>query len=133
MSKKIYQEYLYTDASTSYNGLPGQHSRILVTNEFGQTLFEKELGDYSVNEAELLGIIACLKRVAPDKKIKIFTDSKIAFYWMNRPLKKKSKASRRVKKWLNYAKQQLWKTESTVEWISRDNNLAGLIFDERKN
>ena len=69
----------YTDAGTKKNGQIGfQETVVVVTDLAGKVVFIKEIGDYSNNEGEILGVIAALKNMSAGKEKKIFCDSSIA-------------------------------------------------------
>lgn len=111
------------------NGQPGQNTKILVCDDTGRRVFEKEIGDYTVNEGEVLAILACFMRVAPDEKITVYTDSQIAKNWITRGFHKKSKARSRTKKFVEKAHNLFKETNSVIEWVRRDKNKAGLSFE----
>ena len=122
---------LYTDASTKNNGVKGyQVTTIVVTDKTGVPVFEKKIGDYTVNEGEVLGILAALKLIKPDEPKTIYSDSRIAVNWINLGYKKKNTATRRCLKFIDAAQILKNKTESEVFWVKRDKNLAGLYFEE---
>jgi len=130
---------LFCDAGTKNNGQKGrQQTIVVVCDEKGTVLMEKWIGDYSNNEGEILGIIACLKDFSEDKPIEVRTDSKIAANWTVRGWSKyhekqlrKAKLTDRHKKFISLAYELHLKTKSTITWISRDENLAGHYIEEK--
>lgn len=127
---------LYTDAGTSSNGKRGhQKTTICVADENGNVVFERFIGDYTVNEGEILAIIAALKNVSPDERKTIYSDSKIAVNWTLRGWYKRSKMRHRRKVgerlnnrlafYIDTAQKMFANSGSTITWIPRELNKAG--------
>lgn len=125
---------IYTDAGTKRNGQKGkQETIIVVADNQGKVLFEKQIGDYTNNEGEILAIIAALKNVYPMQSIKIKSDSQIAVNWTKRGKnKKKSKRlTGRHFSFINTAHTLLYLSNSDIEWIPREQNLAGHYIENK--
>ncbi len=122
MAGKIY----YTDGGTRNNGSFGfQQSFICATDEEGNILFFEDIGDKTNNEAELTAILRLLEKT--EGEIEIRCDSQLAVYlvrgrWKTRIL--------RLKLILNKIKNLNRQFE--INWISRDENLAGMVIEERE-
>lgn len=133
------QKILFCDAGTKNNGQKGrQQTIVVVCDEEGTILMEKWIGDFSNNEGEILGIIACLRGFSEGKPTEVKTDSKIAANWAVRGWGKyhekqfrKGKLSTRHKKFISLAHELYLKTKSTITWTSRDDNLAGHYIEEK--
>jgi ribonuclease HI len=129
----------YCDAGTANNGQKGnQKTIVVIANEKGGVVFEKQIGDYSNNEGEILGIIASIREFAKDKPVSVLSDSNVAVNWANRGWTtlneknyKKGKLTERHKKYIQMANELLVKTKSVVSWIPREENLAGHYIEEK--
>lgn len=137
--KDLPEVKLYCDAGTANNGQKGrQRTIVVITDETGKVVFEKQIGDYSNNEGEILGIIACLRDFTSGKPVLVQSDSQVATNWANRGWTqknenslKKGKLTERHKKFITMAHELLIKTDSVVAWILRDQNLAGHYIEEK--
>ncbi len=132
---------LYVDAGTQNNGQRGrQRTIIVVCDENGLVLLERWIGDYTNNEGEIIAIKNALEEVAPDRQKMIYSDSTIAVGWTLRGWKPKLRNKHRntVGKELNdrlalcieQAGKLLRETKSSIEWIPREDNLAGHYIEK---
>jgi len=122
MTRKIY----YADGGTKNNGRFGQQeSFICAADEEGNILFLEDIGDKTNNEAELIAILRLLE--STEGEIEILCDSQLAVHlvrgeWKTHLL--------RLKLILNQIKKLNRQFE--IKWISRNDNLAGIVLEERK-
>lgn len=110
---------LYTDGSTLKNGQPGQQSIIFVCDENGHLLLEENIGDKTINQAEVGAIYRALQ-MGPAI---IISDSKIAVNWVVRG--KVGKKAPHCKKIVEACHDLLQRTESSITWVPRELNKAG--------
>ena len=117
---------VYVDASTLHNGFPGkQRTWIIGLDQHGSVLFKEFLGDTTNNEGELVAIQRVLEMGEP---VAIFSDSRIAVNWVNRG--RPGKAATQYTDSILDCHELLGQTESTLEWIPREKNLAGIYFED---
>ena len=130
---------LYCDAGTRNNGQKGkQDTVVVVCNEKGEILLENWIGDFSNNEGEIQGIIACLRDYSDEKPVHVFTDSQIARNWaingwtpVHQKRLEKEKLTSRHKSFIESAHELYIKTGSTITWIPREENLAGHYIEAK--
>ena len=130
---------LYSDAGTRNNGQKGkQQTIIVVCGNDGKIILEKWIGDYTNNEGEILGIIACLRDYSDGKSIEVRTDSQIAAKWASNGWTKhhekqfqKGNLSDRHREIITLAYELYLKTGSVITWIPRENNLAGHHIEKK--
>lgn len=123
MAKK--ENVFYTDGGVSKNGSFGfQKATIVASDETGKTLFFKEIGDKTNNEAELLAILELLQ-VVPNKKLSILSDSQLAVHLINKSWHTDIDRLRTILK-------DIWVIEKdfTVSWIPRAENKAGWVIEQ---
>ena len=138
-AKPTPQSLIFCDAGTKNNGQKGrQQTIVVVCDKQGTILMEKWIGDYSNNEGEILGIIACLRDFSSNKPAEVRTDSKIAANWAvngwtkyHEKQYRKGKLTSRHKKFIDLAHELYLKTGSTITWIPREENLAGHYIEEK--
>src|SRR3972149_6781857 len=119
---------LYTDGSTYNNGKPYQESYIAVVDGHGQLITHTCIGSATISEAEYAAVIVALRySQLKQKPFSIFTDSKLVVAQVNGEWRVKEP---RLKPLCDQATKLMHITKSTVEWISRDDNLAGHHFEQ---
>lgn len=117
----------YCDAGTKNNGQFGkQKTIVVVTDAGGKILVEEWVGDKTNNEGELIAIVSAAK-VAPRDSV-ILSDSDLAVKWVNFQYGTKID---RLKPLIYDATIIVRKKNITVEWISREKNLAGQYIEEK--
>ena len=127
---------LYVDAGTRNNGQRGkQNTIIVICDKFGTVLIEKWIGDFTNNEGEILAIVSALEDIAPEEPKELYSDSTIAVNWATNGWKPKLREKHRkavgdalnarLAGFIEKAGTLLLETNSNIEWISRDHNLAG--------
>lgn len=129
MKKEV--KIFFTDGGVSQNGNFGfQKSVICATDQNGQRLFLEEAGDKTCNEAELLAILRLLKIPVGKKQVKrpiiIKSDSELSVRLVNKTWFTEIDRLRNILR-------EIWLIERnfTLEWIPREQNLAGHIIEER--
>lgn len=130
---------VYVDAGTKNNGSRGnQQTVIVVADESGEILFEKQIGDYTNNEGEILAVLAALKNVYPLRSKEIYSDSRVAVGWAvkgkdpeKNKRKKKGALSDRHIYFINSTNTLLGLTGSTIQWIPREENKAGWYIENK--
>lgn len=120
----------YTDASTLNNGRPGQKTFIVITDEYGDLIKKKYVGNYTINEGEALGVWYVMDKLIKDEQVVVYTDSKLVENWVKKGFSSKSKATPVTKKAISLIQNYCVQTKSKVRWISRDNNLAGILIEK---
>ncbi len=125
-SKKTNPSY-FVDAGTANNGQYGnQKSVICGTDKEGNILFFEEVGDKTINEAELLAIKKILEITSGDIAIK--SDSNLAVKLVQHEYTTKIERLRTIVKEIqDLSKERIF----LVKWISRDFNKAGWIIEQR--
>lgn len=129
---------IYCDAGTKNNGQKGKQKTVVVVCDSKKNILKEEwIGDYSNNEGEIVAITACLKDFSNNKPIEIKTDSRIAAGWATKGWTKyhekqhrKGKLTDRHRRLIQEAHTAYKKTQSTITWISRDENFAGHYIEE---
>jgi len=132
---------LYTDAGTHNNGKRGyQKTIIVVTDEIGTVLVEKWIGDYTNNEGEILAIVNALAEIDPNQPKEIYSDSQIAVNWTLRGWPEKlrnkhrktvgEKLNNRLALYIEEAQLLLKSSNSTIQWIPREENIAGQYIEK---
>ncbi len=115
----------YTDGGTKNNGKFGlQESVICAVDEEGKILFFEQIGDKTNNEAELTAVLRLLETIPGE--IEIHSDSQLIVNFLSRNWKTKIL---RLKLILNKIKNLNRKFE--IKWIPREDNLAGMVIEER--
>ena len=119
---------IYVDAATQNNGKYGlQKTCIVGLTDGGYRLFVEHIGDKTNNEGELAAIHRALVGMPPGMLAHIHSDSKVAVGWV---LKGKTKTGRHELDAMAYSCQKmLEKTGSTITWIPRHINLAGIYLE----
>ena len=132
---------LYVDAGTRDNGRRGhQQTVIAVCDRFGTVLLERWIGDYTNNEGEIVAVVSALEEIAPGESKTIFSDSTIAVNWTlkgwNPKLRNKhrkavgEKLNDRLALYIDKAGALLLNSESSIEWLPREKNLAGHYIEK---
>lgn len=122
---------LYTDCFTLG---PNNPSKIgggyTITDHIGNIIEIKKIfkNGFTNNEGEVLGILRCIEIC--DVNSEIYTDSTVARSWV---IQGKSKARKDLTELLLNGKQQLIDKKSSVIWISRNENLAGIENENDMN
>jgi ribonuclease HI len=114
----------YTDGSSTI----GVKSAYCVTDEKGSVVaFEETKGNlfFSNNEEEYRGVIAALKLCKEGDEV--LTDSQLVVNQINGLFKVKAKHLLAYK---NEAKELADKKQVLIRWISRNENLAGKVFEK---
>ncbi len=121
------KDVFHCDAGTKNNGQFGkQETIVVVTDTGGKILVEEWVGDKTNNEGELIAITRAAKRAGRDAVI--LSDSDLAVKWVNMQYGTKID---RLKPLIYDAAIAVRKKNITVEWVSREKNLAGKYIEEK--
>lgn len=122
-------EKLYCDAGTKNNGRPNQRCVIVVTNDNGDILIEKWIGNKTNNEGELAAIRAACNLIKKgEKNTVISSDSDLSVKLVNLEWFAKKE----------HLKPQVYDTIAIVRkknvnllWEPRNKNKAGVYLEEK--
>lgn len=140
--KMLPKTTLYVDAGTRNNGKRGFQSTIIcVSDPVGNIHFEKIIGDYTINEGEILAILAGLTKVHPRRNKTMFSDSKIAVNWIlhgwsesNRRAHEQKVGTayhKRLAKFIDLARKEFYSKKHKIFWIPRTKNVAGWYLEDK--
>ena len=120
---------VYVDAATENNGKRGyQKTCIIGMTDGGFRLFFDRIGDKTNNEGELAAIYRALTFLPWSTPINLHSDSKIAVGWV---VKGKTKTKRPELDAMAYqCPKLLERSGSTLTWVPRHLNIAGVYLDE---
>ena len=124
---------IYTDAGTKNNGKFGfQETRIVICDSGGKVIHEEVIGDFTSNEGEVKAMIWAMKNLFPPKnekeKLKIRSDSQLAVYWA---IGKFKTGIDRLVPLVKQVRLLTIQTDTKLEWIPREFNLAGHYIEEK--
>lgn len=116
----------YTDAGTKDNGnrQGNQASTIAVFKlEDGKPklVIVEEIGDHTVNEAEIYAIHRAIMLSNPEEDLQIYSDSQLAVYLITGKWKCHKPELKRFLMHLHYD----MRPNITINWIPREDNYAG--------
>jgi ribonuclease HI len=123
----------YTDVATKNNGKYGeQESWIVVVDENNSIVLKEFIGDKTNIEGEVTAIIACLKYFRDNaiSNTNIYTDSD---FWVKTLQGIYRLHKEHLKPLYHEALELIYSTRSSLYWVRRDKNLAGLYFDSKPN
>lgn len=119
----------FVDAGTKNNGRVGeQETTIACVDGHEELVFDEYIGDCTNNQGEIRAIVGALKRASDNNEsLHLYSDSQIAIGWTMRGM---TKASPENDVYAAEAKRLLESTQSTISWVPRDINLAGIYLEE---
>lgn len=108
-------------------GFNGQLSKICIAKSYADYDFTYFTDNYTNNEIEYLAIIKCMQKRDFKKNSIIYSDSLLCVNQLNGKYKVKNE---RLIHYYDIAKKLKDSKNATIEWISREKNIAGKLLEK---